>query len=752
MKYVFLFLNICCIACNLFAQPGPIGSWQTHFTYNTAQTIELANGSIYAGSMHLVAYDLLQNEFTTYTKVNGLSDVNVALTRYDEASQSLVIVYENSNIDVKQGNKFINIPDIKNVLMNGSKRINQIYFRNKLAYLATDFGVVVIDLVKNEIKQTYALQANANLLSVKDITIYRDSFFVATNEGIYAADMYNPSLQNFANWTQVQQTPANFIETFGDSLIVATKNNLYTYQQGQLHLFYTTTGDIVRLRNGQQNFYVCENNDTKKAVLFFDPLLQKTGETFESNAWDVVELNPNEIWTADGWYGMVKLRNRVSREVIQPNGIFSNATFNTRMLANNLYVCAGGHSSWTFNYNPQGFSVLDPNGNWQVYNRFVGTPALDTISDIIDVALDNRNGYVYASSFIGGLLEFHPDKTVQVFKNNGFIESFAGTYRLVSLAMDKQHNLWMTNYGAEHSIVVKKADQSWQKFKLPFSVSVKTAGELLIDNIDQKWMVAPRGVGVYVLNDNETIDNTNDDKVRLYQKGKGVGNLPNNDVNCLAKDQNGHIWIGTTDGIGIINCPESVFSTDGCEAELKIVKYDLDAGYLFQNEIVNTIAVDGANNKWIGTNNGVWLITDEADKILFRFTKDNSPLPTNEINKITIDPLTGVVYFATTQGLVSFRANATEGETTNKDVLVFPNPVSADYSGTIAIKGLVENADVRITDVAGQLVYRTKAQGGQAVWNGKNYLQQRPRSGVYYVFITNADGTATATTKLIFQE
>jgi hypothetical protein len=193
-------------------------------------------------------------------------------------------------------------------------------------------------------------------------------------------------------------------------------------------------------------------------------------------------------------------------------------------------------------------------------------------------------------------------------------------------------------------------------------------------------------------------------------------------------------------------------STGGCDAELKVVKYDLDAGLLFKQENVTTIAVDGANNKWIGTNNGVWLISDDAEEILFRFTKDNSPLPSNDINKIAINPETGVVYIATDIGLVSFRGNATDGASTNDNLLVFPNPVQSDYTGTIAIKGLVENADVRITDVAGQLVFRTKAQGGQAVWNGKNYLNQRPRTGVYYVFVTNTDGSETKTGKFIFNE
>ena len=240
--------------------------------------------------------------------------------------------------------------------------------------------------------------------------------------------------------------------------------------------------------------------------------------------------------------------------------------------------------------------------------------------------------------------------------------------------------------------------------------------------------------------------------MRKLSTGAGYGNLPSNEVYSMAKDKNGKIWIGTGDGIAIFHCPESIFSSSGCDAELKIVQYDLNAGLLFQREVVKTIAVDGANNKWIGTNNGVWLISDDGEKIIHRFTKENSPLPANEINKIVVHPQTGDVYIATNAGLISYRAEAIEGAKTQNNIRVFPNPVPSQYGGQIAIEGLTENADVRITDVAGRLVYRCTATGGRAVWNGKNYLGEKPHSGVYMVFASNNDGSQTKSTKFVIEE
>ena len=271
----------------------------------------------------------------------------------------------------------------------------------------------------------------------------------------------------------------------------------------------------------------------------------------------------------------------------------------------------------------------------------------------------------------------------------------------------------------------------------------------IIDDYNQKWYFAPRGGGVIVYNDNNTIENANDDAYVQLLSGKGAGNLPSNQVNCLAKDQSGAIWIGTDNGIGIVNCPRNVIART-CEAEIRIVQYDLFASYLFSGQNITAIAVDGANRKWVGSNNGVWLISEDATKIIQRFTVANSPLPSNNINTISIDNKTGDVYFGTEFGLVSFKSTATEGTEKYNDVLVYPNPISsASFSGTIAIKGLLENADVRFTDINGQLVYKTKALGGQATWNGIDYTGHKPAPGVYLIFAADKLGQDVMVSKLI---
>jgi hypothetical protein len=219
---------------------------------------------------------------------------------------------------------------------------------------------------------------------------------------------------------------------------------------------------------------------------------------------------------------------------------------------------------------------------------------------------------------------------------------------------------------------------------------------------------------------------------------------------CISKDKSGFIWIGTKKGIGVIQCPRDIFSNTVCEAVLPLVQQDNFAGYLFRDEEVQSIAVDGANRKWIGTKNGAWLLSADAEKTIYRFKDDNSPLLSNDVRKITIDPASGEVFFATEKGICSFRSTATEHSTTGNNVLVFPNPVPPAYNGNIAIRGLVNNAIVKITELDGRLVYQTRALGGQAIWNGKNYKGSKVSTGVYLVLASDERMQEKMVTKIVF--
>jgi ligand-binding sensor domain-containing protein len=374
------------------------------------------------------------------------------------------------------------------------------------------------------------------------------------------------------------------------------------------------------------------------------------------------------------------------------------------------------------------------------------------VLDLITVQVDPRDESVWAGSFGGGLVHLKTDESIEIFKQNSGIKPHPGdptSYRVAGLKFDFENNLWISNFGAPQPLVVRKADGSWKNFSVPYTLFENATAQIVTDESNQLWIISPLGNGLICFNHGNTLDNLSDDRWRLYRAGAGNGNLPSNDVNCIAKDKSNFIWVGTTDGIGVIQCAESVFGP-GCEAVLPIVQQDNFAGYLFKGENVQSIAVDGADRKWVATRNGVWLISADAEKTIYHFTEDNSPLLSNDVKKIAIDSRSGVVYFATLKGICSFRSTATEATPTNSNVLVFPNPVPPGYGGMIGIRGLAENSIVKITELDGRLVFQTKALGGQAVWDGRDYKGRKISSGIYLVLVSNDGKTEKTATKIIF--
>jgi ligand-binding sensor domain-containing protein len=350
------------------------------------------------------------------------------------------------------------------------------------------------------------------------------------------------------------------------------------------------------------------------------------------------------------------------------------------------------------------------------------------------------------------LLHIRPDETFEIFKQNSFIQPHPldpGSYRVSGLLFDNQNNLWISNFGSPQPLVVRKADGNSRNFTLPFTLTENALSQIVMDEGNQLWIESPLGNGLICYNYGNSIDDINDDHWKLYQSGAGNGNLPSNNVLSVARDKSGFIWVGTDNGIGVIQCPQNVFN-GGCEAVLPIVPQGNFAGYLFSGESVQSIAVDGADRKWIATHNGVWLISPDGEKIIEQFTQDNSPLLANDVKKIAIDGTSGEVFFATAKGICSFRGAATEGGESNSNVTVFPNPVPPGYSGTIAIRGLAANSIVKITELNGRLVYQTRALGGQAVWDGRDYKGRKISTGVYLVLVSTDDKSEKTAAKIVF--
>jgi hypothetical protein len=328
--------------------------------------------------------------------------------------------------------------------------------------------------------------------------------------------------------------------------------------------------------------------------------------------------------------------------------------------------------------------------------------------------------------------------------------------KIGGLAFDKAGNLWMTNSGANNILSVMIPEGSgydWRSFYLGSQSTGKDIGELIIDSYGKKWILWRQGY-LIVFDDHGTPKNPADDQVKHLSSASGNGNIPGSKVFAIAEDNDRRMWIGTDEGIAVIYSPENVFTQFSFDAQRILIPRNDGTGLadiLLEFETITAIAVDGANNKWIGTDrSGVYQLSPDGLRELNHFTAENSPLLSNNITDIAINHQTGEVFFGTAKGIISYKSTATAGRETNYDVYAYPNPVRPGYSGPIAVKGLVKNADFKITDISGSLVYSGRADGGQATWNGNNFHGRRVQSGVYLVYITDDEGIEKMVTKILF--
>lgn len=710
--YRFL-LSLCllCLGPLLLPAQTLIGQWQSWLPSLPAIAVARQGDKVYcATSSGLFSVTTgTEQDITRYSKVNGLHDIGIRAISSHE--NGVLIAYRNSNLDFLSGSNSYNLPDLLRKQTTEDKTIFRIYSGGTNAYLCTGLGVVVVNTTAPEIAATYALGP------VYGFTILNNKLYAATATGVKTTPMTGSNPADYRNWSvagQLSDTVANIVNFNGQlicqqgtKLYVLQNNNWVPYYSGALNI--AVQGDYLSVSNEASIVYIGKDGSVGTPIQ--NALLKAIRQTTGDNQY---------TWIADSLSGLLQYDGQ-EFSLISLNGPASIPTGQLLFTSNTLYAPAGGVSdSWVAN-NHTGTYYTYNNGDWLSF-----TDSLH--HDIVVMAPDPGGNGMYAGSFGGGLIHIASDGTRTYELQN---------QKVSGLTTDASGNLWIAIYGASYNLLCKKPDGTFLTFRSTYAQSGNAISQLIADEAGQIWIVSPQSNGVFVFN-------TQTNQWTQYRQGSGQGNLPSNDVYCMAKDKNGSFWVGTGTGIGIIPC-------NTCDAVWPVIQQDNFAGYLFQDEQVTAIAVDGANRKWVGTHKGVWLVNDDGTSIVENFTTDNSPLPGNRIYSISINPNTGEVYFATDQGLMSYRGTATEGKTMSKDsVLAFPNPVTHDYGGNIAISGLAENSLVKITDISGRVVYQTWTKGGLALWNGVDYTGHRPQTGVYLVFVANASKGEHLVTKIVF--
>jgi len=746
------------------AQKSAIGEWRVHLPYNSAIAVAEGNNKIYCANKSGMFYlDNDDNSIHRFSTTEGLAETRINTINYHKGLGVLVIAYENSNIDLMDDDDHVyNIADIKEKNIPGAKDINHISFIGNYAYLSCGFGIVVLDLTKKEIKDTWYIGPNGTSIEVYDLISNGKSFYAGTKNGLYKSIEGSMHLSNFSSWEKQALKPnstfsalawvddklfANSSGGYDLDTVFVFNGSSWSYLQkfNSFKVFDLETANHRLLLTNRFSVEIYDTSKTRQEMYFgyyYDPV----------SVQSIIDKDGN-IWIADMNVGLVKCTNGKFGNIV-PNGPFSSDVVALSSNGNELWAVSGGvDDTWNNTYNQNGvYSFIDE--KWNYYNKN-NQHILDTVYDFVSVlAIPNDHRHAYVGTWSHGLLEINEasSKIITIYgeNNSSLQKNIIGRLRIGGMALDKENNLWISNTEANRPLSVKKADNTWQSFSIP-GVNNSTTSTILIDAYNQKWIILPRGKGLAVFSDNNTLSNTSDDLSKVLDKTAGNGKLPSTEVLSIAEDLDEQIWVGTGAGVVVFYSPGNVFSGQNFDAEPIYIQQDGYTQYLLETESVSAIAIDGANRKWLGTkNSGVFLMSNDGTKQIYHFTEENSPLLSNSINSIAINHETGEVFFGTEKGIISFMGDATEGKEEYSNVKVYPNPVRPEYTGLIAIRGLVKNANVKIADASGGLVYETFALGGQAVWNGRNFAGERVSSGVYFIYISNEDGSKTKISKLLF--
>ncbi len=718
-----------------FAQQNiPVGTWRSHNSFNSLVALTNSSSNIYAASNNAVfSFNPATGELNKITGLSGLSDVDISTIGYNFNRKALIIAYKNGNIDILQNNKIINFTDLLKADINGSKKINHIYNYQQYSYLSTNFGVLVLDLETLLVKETFfELGPQGQDIIIYGATITNDSLYLASELGIMRGSLQD-NLKDFNQWLRFG--PAENIPASTAKVILETPTGLLAAIDNAGIFSYTGNSWVNLNVLTQETFnHGAQNSEntlltTSTGVYHFDGNTATPLTSAISGQPVAAQYFGGTPWLADNRNGLIDYNMNTA---IYPNGPFSNnivrlVSYEDKIIAlppayNNAYQPLRGNLGF-FQFNQ---------GQWQNFNSS-GYPYTTPIPEFLDIsgaAYIPSDKSLFLSSFGYGLLKIDNQGTTILDESNSPLINTGPPARnvLIAAIATAGNELAAVNFSAMPTLhLLDNTSGNWQSFTP--EEQARFAAQIIYVGNGTYWLrIAPAfggGIVVYDVINSRSL---------YLTKASGTGDLPDNHVHDMALDREGKMWVATEKGV--VYYYNATYILDDV---IDPVTPIFDGQILFKDEKITALAVDGGNRVWMGTTSGLWLFANDGQVEEAHFTTADGVLPANDILDIAINHENGEVFIATTYGLVSYRGTATAAGQL-PEVKIFPNPVITSRDDLVTIEGVPGNADLWITDASGRLVYKTRANGNTATWQGFSG-NQALSSGVYFVFIANEDGS-----------
>lgn len=752
------------------------GDWQLHLPNSRARVMADAGKRIYVAAEDAFFY--FDKETTTTTLLSrrdGLNSVGVSTLAYDATTDQVLVAYRDGNLDLlsADGTRIRNINDIRRKQLTGSKNINHISFNGRLAYLSCDFGLVVLDMTKLEVRDTFSnIGPLGAQITAYATTVASGFLFLATDKGILRAPL-TADQANYRSWNLDLPGAGGAYRTLatqnGQAYTGRSFGNVQRYVAGTgwQPLFAVYADFYLNLTSSSEGLLISSVTGNTRTV----SILANTGSTLTPLTTVANAPNPQaalrdqdgNFYIADGQRGLLRTNDRRNYEAFAANapqeatafGLLADARTNTVNIFTGGYEEASNERG-----NKKGFYEYK-DGRWTNYTR-ENLPTIAQLPDMEDLIRGSRtaDGTLYVCSYGDGLLRWNgPGEFKQYIADMPgvpLISEYADNprfTRVMDAAAAPNGDIWVST---RHTLrpgvslhVLTPSTDTWRTIPYPI---LDNLNRLVLDDFGAVWVSQFRkaaqgsSIGLFAY------DDVSKAPPLYFTESNG---LPSTSIYALAKDRKGAIWVATSKGIAVLDDPGAAFVQGSNPTFTKpVVRRGEGTGFAALGEdVVRAIAVDGANRKWFGTERGLWLFSENADEGLLHFTTDNSPLPSNSIIDLAVNDKTGEVFVATSAGVVSYRGAATVTEGTPKDCFkVSPNPVRTNFTGQVGITGLANNGIVKITDVTGKLVYQTTATGGGLIWNLADYNGRKVQSGVYLVLSSDADGKNGCVSKIAVVE